>query len=1177
MSSLHSIVALLGQALPPQAPATPWYQDTWFNLLVALAVITVPFLIGQWLAKRLRMEDYATRIGIVVFALVAGIVVCVAGWPPKRGIDLSGGVIMVYEVDASKATSVDVKGMADQVQTDLTNAGFETKVTALTDRNQIEITLPGANPAETTKVEEQLRKTNGANTELTVEARPIRDGKQVLVVGVKKSNSIDMEKMISAISKRVNPGGQKEVTIRRMGSDRVEVIIPQAEQTEVDVVKDKISTAGALQFRILANTGDPQMERIIDLAKQTEGHDVKEKDDEGKEVVVAQWVQMDPDQYPDPATSASQDKSVIRTTKKGETECLVITTPFDVGGGNLANASVGHDELGGPAVNFSFDARGANLFAELTKSHLPDESGTKKYFLGIILDGKLKSSPYIKSIISSSGEISGHYTPDSAQFLVDILNAGSLPAALSKIPVSEYSVSAQLGNDTIKAGAYSMIFGTLAVLIFMQIYYRFAGFVANLAVVVNLILIMAVMILIKAHLTLAGLAGLVLSVGMAVDANVLIYERMREEQERGAALRMAIRNGFARAMRTIIDSHCTTLITGIVLFAIGTDQLRGFATTLVLGLLLNLFTAVYCSRIIFDIAERQRWLTKLNMMHIFGKTNIDFVKSMPYWMTLSVSLIVIGIVASVARETGYGANLFGIDFTGGTAVQVVFNKSTDVAKVREAVEGKLRDVSVSLVASAEGEERDTRFNIDTSDRGETTDAGKAPAGDGNTSVKAIEAVEGKIKDIFKGQLKMYQLEVVSLGPAPVESSEIKPAEPPAIEKTPGDPKGKSTEHTALADDATDAKAEVKATAADAKDEAKDAAKDAVKDEAKAAAEPAPAEKSKADKSGAEKSAAEKSTTEKSTGEKSAAAQAVVSAPTGAVDANNTLAKLHFADGINYTALDANLHLARDNLMLPETSFDISSPDKEFTPGSGISVKDWDVRISLPQDQAAKLLDAVKQKLADTPVFPTASTIGGKVAGDTKVTAYYALAVSTLLVAIYIWIRFQNLVFGLAAVVALFHDVFIATGALAVSYWLAVPFGFLLVDPFKISLEVVAALLTIVGYSINDTIVVFDRIREIRGKSPDLTPQMINSAINQTLSRTILTSGTVFLVTGILYAFGGEGVHAFAFSMLIGVITGTFSSVFIAAPILLWFKKPSASPTGARTSTLSSQMRATRSA
>ena len=255
---------------------------------------------------------------------------------------------------------------------------------------------------------------------------------------------------------------------------------------------------------------------------------------------------------------------------------------------------------------------------------MPDPNGTLKYELGIVLDDKLVQAAYIKSRITSSGEITGNFTESDVQKTVDILNAGSLPAALSKIPVSEYSASAQLGNDTIRAGAISMVMATIAILIFMQRYYRFSGFVANLAVLMNLVLVMAVMILIKAHLTLAGLAGLVLSVGMAVDANVLIYERMREEQERGAALRMAIRNGFGRAMATIIDSHCTTLITGIVLFVIGTDQLRGFATTLVLGLLLNLFTAVYCSRIIFDIAERQRWLTKLKMMQDFRQDEFRF-------------------------------------------------------------------------------------------------------------------------------------------------------------------------------------------------------------------------------------------------------------------------------------------------------------------------------------------------------------------------------------------------------------------------------------------------------------------------------------------------------------------------------------------------------------------------
>jgi SecD/SecF fusion protein len=598
--------------------------------------------------------------------------------------------------------------------------------------------------------------------------------------------------------------------------------------------------------------------------------------------------------------------------------------------------------------------------------------------------------------------------------------------------------------------------------------------------------------LIKAHLTLAGLAGLVLSVGMAVDANVLIYERMREEQERGAALRMAIRNGFGRAMATIIDSHCTTLITGLVLFVIGTDQLRGFATTLVLGLLLNLFTAVYCSRIVFDIAERQHWLTRLNMMHIFGKTNFDFVKWMPRWMAISVTAIVVGMGAAVAREAGWlgGAGLFGIDFTGGTAVQVVFNKPTEIKLVREKVtEAKLPDVSVSAVASANAADHDTHFNIDTSYQGE------AKSGDEKSNIEAIKALKDKLKTIFAGQLKMYSMEITSLAAASPEGAES------AV------PDSKS-------DSAIDAAAKNDATS---------------------------------------KGALAKSDT-KSAAAKADAAKPAVSKETAAAEAG-TLAKLHFPDSINYASLETMLNEARAAAQLPEAVFDLSSPDPDYTPGSSITVQNWDVRISLPREQTEKLLSTVQQQLAETPVFPSANNIGGKVAGDTETTAYYALAVSNVLVAAYIWIRFQNLIFGLAAIVALIHDVFIAVGALALSYWLAGPLGFLQVDPFKISLEVVAALLTIVGYSINDTIVVFDRIREIRGKSPDLNATMINQAVNQTLSRTILTSGTVFLVTFILYFFGGEGVHAFAFAMMIGVLTGTYSSVFIAAPILLWFKRP----------------------
>jgi SecD/SecF fusion protein len=231
---------------------------------------------------------------------------------------------------------------------------------------------------------------------------------------------------------------------------------------------------------------------------------------------------------------------------------------------------------------------------------------------------------------------------------------------------------------------------------------------------------------------------------------------------------------------------------------------------------------------------------------------------------------------------------------------------------------------------------------------------------------------------------------------------------------------------------------------------------------------------------------------------------------------------------------------------------------KYQPGSDASFANWTLEIGLDQAQAGGLLEAIQKQLAATPVFPSSNQIGGKVAGDTQLMALYAILASLVLIVIYIWIRFQNVVFGLAGVVALVHDVLVAIAFLAASYYLAPYLGFLMIDPFKISLTVVAGLLTIVGYSINDKIVIFDRIREVRGKSQDLTPELINLSLNQTLSRTILTGGAVLIATLILYFVGGPGIHAFAFTMFVGVVAGTYSSVYIAAPLLLWLKRPSAS-------------------
>jgi SecD/SecF fusion protein len=213
---------------------------------------------------------------------------------------------------------------------------------------------------------------------------------------------------------------------------------------------------------------------------------------------------------------------------------------------------------------------------------------------------------------------------------------------------------------------------------------------------------------------------------------------------------------------------------------------------------------------------------------------------------------------------------------------------------------------------------------------------------------------------------------------------------------------------------------------------------------------------------------------------------------------------------------------------------------------------WSVAINIGRESDAKLvLDALQADYNGKPYFPTISGVGGQIAAQTQWRALAAIIASLIGIVMYVWIRFQNVAFGFGAVVALIHDVLVALAAIAVSYWLAPFFGFAQVETFRISLPIIAAFLTLIGYSINDTIVVFDRIREVRGKRPELTEEMINISVSQTLARTILTTTLTLLAVLVLYLFGGESIHGFAYCLLIGMIAGTYSTIFIASPVALW--------------------------
>jgi SecD/SecF fusion protein len=285
-----------------------------------------------------------------------------------------------------------------------------------------------------------------------------------------------------------------------------------------------------------------------------------------------------------------------------------------------------------------------------------------------------------------------------------------------------------------------------------------------------------------------------------------------------------------------------------------------------------------------------------------------------------------------------------------------------------------------------------------------------------------------------------------------------------------------------------------------------------------------------------------------------------SAPSNA-PVESTAVKLTFLDTIGSSSARLNATQIIESLVaasqaagrnLVDSQVELEpTTDANWTRTSEVGFSEWNVKLPYDAATTGLVLDQMRTAIQTKPVFQSFSKIESRVAGEMQQKAILGLLLSLLFITIYIWFRFNKVSYGVAAVVAVVHDVLITMGLLAVSHWLFRPLGFLLIEDFKVSLTIVAAILTVIGYSLNDTIVVFDRIREVKGKSPNLTEKMINASVTQTLSRTLLTSSTTIIAILLMYIWGGEGIHGFAFCLLIGIVVGTFSSIFIASPILLW--------------------------
>lgn len=1068
----HLLLAVDAPSLTnaPSASQGPGWANILLIVTIVAAVMIVPFLIGNFVARMLRMPDHGWRIGLIVFSTAVAFAVIGTHIDFQKrtlqlrlGVDLKGGVILIYEVDEQQSDISAEAGSASR-------------------RGKAGDFMPG---------------------------------------------------LIAALGQRLNPDGLKEIVIRPYGERSVEITVPDATELEIKQLKDLIVKAGVLEFHILANRRDH--ETVIGLAeKQLEATDRSTRlqrrvlDERGS--FVGLWARVARDKETvDGHRRFTVDvvNGLVRDSRTGQKvdfaggtrpeeqlaergiEDLDILMAVEespderVTGEHLGVVRSDNDSTMRPCISFTMNGPGTRLMRTLTKNNLPDSNGDFFRHLGIVMDGELLSAPRIQSIISNQGQITGGFEQSEVDFLVGILRAGRLQTTLKKNPLSEDRIGSTLGDDTIRSGVFAIILSLVVVLVFILVYYRFSGLVACVVLLANLLFTMALVILLKATVTLPGLAGIVLTVGMSVDANVLIYERIREELARGAALRMAIRNGFSRATITIVDSNLTTLLTAVILYWIGTDQVRGFAVTLILGILTSMFTAIFCARVALEIAERGFHMKTLKMFQLFGDTRIDFAGKRALWIGASLVLIVIGIVGVAIR----GGSILDTDFRGGTKVTMLLEQPMTYPEVNAILKTTLDGLRVQGESVSHtlhridmaGRQRDTVWRVETSIPNQMER-------DDKSVVDGVEFVQDQLKTKFK--LARYEMgDPEDLQERVAEGANASSGE------TKGDTLDQGQGNDLLVQESSG---------------------QPTGDENKGASSSSPP-------------APESPTSESLT-------PSPIATPGSASSTSShvrTTGKLTFGNAIKADVLIGEIIEAGEKLNIVLSPSDVQLENPRWNPEVQQGFRDWTVTLSSTKADASRVLGLLKEELNSTPIWPASSSIGGQVAANMQAKALIALVASLIMITIYVWVRFQHLIFGIAAVVALIHDVLITVGAIALSYWLAGTFGFLMIDEFKISLPVVAALLTLVGYSINDTIVVFDRIREVRGKSPKLTAEMVNISVNQTLSRTVLTFFTTWIVTVVLYIWGGEGIHGFAFCLLVGLVTGTYSSIFIAAPLALW--------------------------
>ena len=749
------------------------------------------------------------------------------------------------------------------------------------------------------------------------------------------------DRIIQVIRRRVDAMGTNEPVIQGMKNHRLLVQLPGVDEEVRRAAKASLQSAAFLEFRLTHPKNDQLVGKLLsrDIApegykKSGNGYARLENWNEisrrpGYAARLAAW-----------ETPDARYRFMLEDNGDGTYSPNFVSRKTELTGESLESAAVQRDPTSGQlSIGFRLDSEGGRIFSTLTrnyKAHGPKNPSDRGRQLAIILDETLISAPVINSEIGSQGEITGRFDAKSAQKLANELNAGALPAPMKIL--AETTVAPTVGEDAINSGLVAAALGFAMVALFMFFYYWFTGLVANVALFLDIALLPTALIFVAnilgvfAHdpsmggggsmqlpvLTMPGIAGLVLSLGMAVDANVLIFERIREEFAAGRAAGTAIKNGYGRAFTAIFDSNLTTIIIGVILFVVGTGPVRGFAITLTAGVVISMFTAVVVTRLILDKTVDSNRTRPFRMMYLFRNANYDFLKCGKATIIGSTAVIAVTLAIFAARLVANKASVLAVDLTGGTSI--VYSMKQDVKPEVSAIRQALNDFDNATVIQYQEGVGDRTLLVKT---GETAETAKG---------KALEN-----KDVGAYVTKLLQ------------------------EK------------------------------------------------------------------------------------------------------------------------------------FPDAGFKAASVDE----------------------------------------------VGSMVGADLKKSGTYAVLFSLVAILVYVGFRF-NFGFGLGGIAALAHDALITLGIFSLC-------------GRQVSLIVVTALLTIIGYSINDTVVVFDRIREmLRRDSRTSFRDLCNMAINQCLSRTVVTSATTFFAVLALFAFGDGSIYDFALTMLIGIIAGTYSSMFIATPVMLWW-------------------------